>query len=175
VSAPVGNERALRFTGRFTRRMWISVVAWLVLTPLLTWLALTGTSLGSGTSITIVACALAVLVFGPQLVVYLRIRGLHLAGDQLVRGGRSCDLTTSWDIDLEVSQARSRRLYLHADDLRVVLGSMTIPSYYEPDDLRRLATILGRSKHPGPREVGEQLTRLANDPRQESWPLPRSR
>jgi hypothetical protein len=175
VTAPVGNERALRFTARFARRMWISVVGWLVLTPVLTWLALTGTGLGSGRSITIVACVLAVVVFGPQLVLYLRIRGLRLDGDRLVRGGRSCDLTTNWDIDLEVTQARSRRLYLSAGDLRVVLGSLTVPSYYEPGDLRRLATILGRSEHPRPREVGEQLARLAGDPRQESWPLPRSR
>lgn len=176
MSAPAGSERALRFTGRVTKRIWLSIVVWLVLTPLLTWLALTGTAAGSTAGITIVASVLAVLVFGPQLFVYLRIRGLRLVGDQLVRGRTACDLATGWDIDLEVTQGRSvQRLHLRADDLRVLLGSSNIPSYYEPDDLRRLAAIMARSEHPGPREIAERLTRLANEPSLGSWPLPRPR
>jgi hypothetical protein len=170
------SDRALRFTSRATRRIWLSIFAWLVLTPLLSWFALTGTGLGTVGGVAMVAGVLAVLVFGPQLFVYLRVRGLRLVGYHLVRGRTFCDLATSWDIDLEVTQGRSaQRLLLRADDMRVVLGSSNVPSYYEPDDLRRLAAILAGSDHPGPRDVGERLNRLAEDPRRDSWPLPRVR
>lgn len=175
MSAPVKGERALRFNGRTTRRLWLSILFWLVLTPLFAWFLFLGTSLGNTVGIAIAAGVLAVLVFAPQLYTYLRVRGLRLAGDQLVRGRKSCDLTSSWDINLEVAERRSlQRLVLHADDLRVMLGSSSIPSFFEPDDLRRLAAPLARSAHPGPQEVAEHLTRLADDPARESWPPPRA-
>ena len=174
MSAPVDGDRALRYTRRTTKRVWQTIVAWIVLTPLLSWLALAGTKLGTGTGVTIVAGVLAVPTFGPQLFTYLRVRALRLAGDRLVRGGKSCELTASWDIDLAVVNGRAgQRLVLRAEDLRVVLGSSSIPSFFEPDDVRRLARILARSEHPGPREIAEHLTWLANDPGLGAWPRPK--
>ena len=62
---------------------------------------------------------------------------------------------------------------LRAEDIRVPVGTASVPNLYEPDDLRRLAGLLARSPHPGPREVGEHLARLADDPGTDNWPLPR--
>ncbi|HEV7647921.1 MAG TPA: hypothetical protein VGP26_07155 [Actinophytocola sp.] len=176
MSAPVRGDRALRFTSRATKRIWRLVAVWIALTPLLAWFALAGTGLGTVAGVTIVAGVLAIPALGPQLYVYLRIRGLRLAGDRLVHGRTFCDLTTSWEINLEVREGRSvQRLILCANDVRAQLGTSNVPSYFEPDDLRRLAGVLARSTHPGPRDVAEHLTRLANDPGRESWPPLRPR
>jgi hypothetical protein len=179
MSAPVRGDRALRFNSRMARRLWLSLLLWLVLLPLFSWFLLLGTGVGDVIDIAIAAGVVAVLVFVPQLYVYLRIRGLRLVGERLVRGRKSCELSTSWDINLEVAERQAglrrvgQRLFLHAEDLRVVLGSMTLPSFFEPEDLRRLADVLARSTHPGPQEAAEHLNRLADEESRESWPPPR--
>jgi hypothetical protein len=73
-----------------------------------------------------------------------------------------------------VVDRRSRQyLILHAGDMRALLGTTSIPSQFESEDLRRLAGLLSRSTHPGPREVAAHLNRLADDPTStESWILP---
>jgi hypothetical protein len=172
MSAPAGERgmRALRLNGRMKRRLVLSWVLWSVLIPLLSWLAVVGTSFPIGVVITIMALA----VLGTQLYGYLRVRGLRLVGTRLVRGRKSCDLTTSRGIYLESKERKSRQyLILHLDDLRILLGSTAFPSNFEPEDLRRLAGLLSRSTHPGPREIAEDLNRLADDGRLEWWPAPR--